>query len=93
MLLSQLDALLETDSDDDCLVVDDQSEACEVTTSCNEVENTETDPTAEQGTQERVKDRCNTENQIPLTYKSRTGKITIQTSHDTGIQKHHTLKS
>ena len=36
MCFSQLDALLETDSEDDYLVVDDQSESSEITTNFKE---------------------------------------------------------
>ena len=39
LFFSQIDALLESDSDDDYLVVDDQNESCEVTTNFQDDDN------------------------------------------------------
>jgi len=82
---SQLDALLETDSDDDCLVVDDQSEACEVSTSCNEVEFENAETTAEKVAQDRVKENSVSENPVPPAYKNHT-EMDLTKKHEVGYQ-------
>ena len=66
MCFSQLDALLETDSEDDYLVVDDQRESCEITPNFKD-DNTEDQDISDISTGPSIQDisECPKTMQIP----------------------------